>query len=440
MMGKREAEQFEQALQQAARGQSVEGQTAPLVHTARQVMTLSETPPPAPHGLQPGRQRFLAQAARLRAERLPRRPAFAWATRLAPALAVFVIVFGIALASVRASSTSLPGEALYSVKLAAEGIQVALTSHAEKRVSLELTLAEERLDEIVELLERQRPIGAAVSSSAVQQMEQALEMATELQNSAASPALLRLAEAIQQHEQAIAGAAGKPSEVPVLELLRAMEKVREDAAFGATDPSALRQRVRLGTPAGPTAQPSMPRPSPRGPSTATPQSPSASVVPGSMQTPQRTGQPSGSPGPSGTPNHIPGSTLTSQPAGGPQESHTPEPGDLPGATRTPSRTPRSSVTPQPTGSPQASHTPGPSQTPDPTGTPGSTPGSSVTPQPTEGPQASRTPGPSESPDPTRTPSRTPSSNVTPQSTGNPHASRTPEPGGTAGPGGSCGKN
>ncbi len=68
-MDKREAEQFENALRRAALGEPTEGWLTPLVHTARQVMILSETPPPPPHGLMPGRQRFLAEAARLRAEK-----------------------------------------------------------------------------------------------------------------------------------------------------------------------------------------------------------------------------------------------------------------------------------------------------------------------------------------------------------------------------------
>jgi hypothetical protein len=66
-MDKQETEQFEEALLRAALGEPAEGRLAPLVRTARQVMLLSETPPPPPHGLMPGRQRFLAEAAQLRA-------------------------------------------------------------------------------------------------------------------------------------------------------------------------------------------------------------------------------------------------------------------------------------------------------------------------------------------------------------------------------------
>jgi hypothetical protein len=103
-MDRREAEQFEKALHGAALAEPVEGRLAPLVHTARQVMTLSGTPPPPPHDLMPGRQRFLAEAARLRAESrgnplwLPlRRQTLAGVMRLATALAVIAILFGVVL-------------------------------------------------------------------------------------------------------------------------------------------------------------------------------------------------------------------------------------------------------------------------------------------------------------------------------------------------------
>ncbi len=67
-MDKQEANQCKQRSHQNSRGGAVEDWLDPVVQTSHQVMILSETPPPPPHGLAPGRQRFLAEAARLRAE------------------------------------------------------------------------------------------------------------------------------------------------------------------------------------------------------------------------------------------------------------------------------------------------------------------------------------------------------------------------------------
>jgi hypothetical protein len=352
-MEKQEAEQFEQALQQADQGEPVMGRLAPLVHTARQMMTLSETPPPPPHGLMPGRQRFLAEAARLRAESrgrplwLPsRRQRLAGVMRLAAALAAIAILFGVMAGVVQASAASLPGQPLYGVKLATERIQLALTSQPASRAALERAMAEERLDEIVALLQRQQAIGSSVSNRAMRQLEQALAASAQLQDPAAAQALQQLAEAIRQREQAMLGAAGELPEPLMRELLREMERVRQEAHAGQGDPDGLRRRLRQGAPTDtePTGQPG---------ATQVPQSPSPSGTPGPAHTPQHTG----------SPGQTPGAGATSQPTGGPQASRTPEPSATSQTSEPPhpSRTPGADVTPGPTGGPNS--TPGPGQTP-----------------------------------------------------------------------------
>ena len=72
-MSRKRANQLEQALARAARGETVEGPLDPLLHTARQLSTLADPPPPAPYKLAPGRQRFMAQAAVMRNRKGSRR-------------------------------------------------------------------------------------------------------------------------------------------------------------------------------------------------------------------------------------------------------------------------------------------------------------------------------------------------------------------------------
>ena len=67
-MSRKEAEEFEERLQRVARGETVEEKWAPLLETAQQATLLADPPPPPPHQLRPGRQRLLAEAARLRTE------------------------------------------------------------------------------------------------------------------------------------------------------------------------------------------------------------------------------------------------------------------------------------------------------------------------------------------------------------------------------------
>ena len=47
-MKRRKPEQFEEALQRAARGEGVEGELASLVEVAHQATALAEAPPPPP--------------------------------------------------------------------------------------------------------------------------------------------------------------------------------------------------------------------------------------------------------------------------------------------------------------------------------------------------------------------------------------------------------
>jgi hypothetical protein len=351
------AEQFEKELQQAGRGLSAEGRLAPLVDAARWVATQSEPPPAPPHGLMPGRQRFLAEAARLRAERAPRRLLPVRAMRLATALALAAILFGAALGAERATAASLPGQPLYSVKLAAESTRLALTGRPASRAALALALAEERLDEIVALLEQRKPIETEAWNRAERQLESALETAVGLEDPAAAPALGRLAEALRQREQAMLGLAGESPEPRVGHLLSTMEQVRREAYAGEGDPNGLRGRLRRATPPAPAflpdpSQTPLPSRTPGRPPTLQPPMPSPTGTPGPSRTPKGAGAPGQTPKPSATPM--------------PTSPHA-------------SRTPGPSATSQPSEPPHASRTPGSSGTPDPTGGPPLTPGPWQTP-------------------------------------------------------------
>ncbi len=342
-MDKQETNHCKQCSQQTSRGEAAEGRLDPVAQAAQQMMILAEVPPSPPHGLAPGRQRFLAEAARLRAGSRgkplglsPRRRLFGGAMKLATALAVIAILFGAVVGTTQAAAGSLPGQPLYGVKLATEQIRLAFAGQPANRAAVQQSLAEERLDEIVTLLERKQAVGPSVSTRATRQMEQALEASAQLEDAPAAQALQRLAEAVRQREQTMLGASGESIEPPVQEMLRQMERVRQEAHLGQGDPAGLRHRLRQGTPTGPTGQP--------GP-TQTPQPPSSIGTPGPAHTPQGTGMPNDSPGLSGTPGQAPGAGATSQPAGGPPASHTPGPG----------------ATSQTSEPPHGSHTPGPGQ-------------------------------------------------------------------------------
>ena len=150
-MSGREAERFEEALQQAAQGQAVRLRLHPLVQTARQAAVLSGPVPPPPCQLAPGRQRFLTEAVSLRAGKGKRREKqvrTAGVLGFGTALVALVLVLGLVFGAGQALAGGLPGGPLYGLKLGFEGVRLALTTDPQARANLSLALAEERLDEI----------------------------------------------------------------------------------------------------------------------------------------------------------------------------------------------------------------------------------------------------------------------------------------------------
>jgi hypothetical protein len=310
-MCRKEAEEFEERLQQLARGETVEEKWAPLIETAQQATMLADPPPPPPHQLQPGRQRLLAEAARLRlGKATPRKQ---WlqiqgTMRLAAALVAVVLVFGIVFGVGQAAADSLPGEPLYGLKLAAEEVRLALTTDSEAKTELSLTLTAKRLAEIADLLARGEPVDESVPQRLEQQLMAALQAALQIGEPAKTQALHRLETMIQQQQQvmtSVMAGLGPQQQVPVRQLLRVMERVHEQVQARQGEPG--------GTRPGPSVQPS---PSSAPASQATPRrgEPRPTEPPGEGVSPKPTREPGG-PMPTATPDSQPGPQPSDQPGG-----------------------------------------------------------------------------------------------------------------------------
>jgi hypothetical protein len=313
-MSRRDAERFERALQQPAKAEMTD-----LVETARRLEALAEPPPSPPHRLAPGRQRLLAEAARHRSAQTKRRKERRKMTgvmRLGTALLALVLVVGLTFGASQAAADSLPGEPPYGLKLAVEEARLSLTSDPDALAALNLALAEERLDEVTALLEQGQAVDEVVATRVEQQLRAAL--------AAPGQALEGLAVAIQQRQRTMEQLAGETPGEPLRQLIREMERVRQEAHAGQGEPQGGQQRQRQGTPADPAA---LPDPS----HTPGPAGPKATDQPGPGPVgPQPTDQPGTGPGPD--PSHTPepvGPQPTDQPGPGPMEpqpTHSPSPG------------------------------------------------------------------------------------------------------------------
>jgi hypothetical protein len=393
-MSRREAEEFEDRLQRVARGETVEEKWAPLIETAQQATMLADPPPPPPHHLQPGRQHLLAEAARLRTGKAtPRkqRSRIQGTMRLATALVAVVLVFGMVFVVGQAAAHSLPGEPLYGLKLAVEQVRLTLTENPETETELNLALSEKRLAEIMDLLAQGEPVDESVPQRLEQQLMAALQAALRIEEPAKTQALHRLETMIQQRRQVITSVMarlGPQQQVPVRQLLQAMERVHEQVQARQGEPG--------GTRPGPSVQPS---PSSAPASQATPKrgEPRPTEPPGEGVSPEPTRGPVG-PMPTTTPDSQPGPQPSDQPGGpmptdsqgsgpGPQPSETPG-GPMPtdsqggGPGSQPTETPGGPIPTDPPGGGHGSKPTGTAVGPTSTNSPGS-PGPQSTAEPNQ---------------------------------------------------------
>ena len=75
---------------------------------------------------------------------------------VAVAMLAITVVFSTAFGTVQAAQASLPGETLYPVKLGIEQAQVSLAFSEERKTELEMSFADVRLHEVVEIIQTEQ--------------------------------------------------------------------------------------------------------------------------------------------------------------------------------------------------------------------------------------------------------------------------------------------
>ena len=133
------------------------GELEPMLRLAIQLRTLGQPAEPSPAALRAGRERVLQQAARLRArqeeQRATSRLSLLFDVRLlrrsaaAVALACALLVMVLSGGTIAASANSLPGDALYPVKRAAEEFRLFLTVGGQAKANLTQEFDQRRRDE-----------------------------------------------------------------------------------------------------------------------------------------------------------------------------------------------------------------------------------------------------------------------------------------------------
>ncbi|MFN2225505.1 MAG: DUF5667 domain-containing protein [Anaerolineae bacterium] len=259
-MWRKQAERFEASLQQAARDENPEEPYHLLVKTANSVSAIDVPPPP--RGLVEGRRQLAAEASQLRFGRSAlqgRLPLFAGQRlRLVPVLASLLIVLALLPLFVQEVAASLPGSPLYGLKLLTQDLHSWVTSSPDAQADLDVSLAERRLNDVATALEQGHNIDDTAAQSAEKQLSRAMQTVAQNPETAGAAAPLQLLDAVQNCERVMVQALDRMSEsdqMALRDLLRQMERVRQELHSGAGTASGEQGRAQYGDPPSPEEMP-----------------------------------------------------------------------------------------------------------------------------------------------------------------------------------------
>lgn len=144
----------------------------PLIRLAVAVREASRREAPA-HLRDRLQQRLLTEVT---PRKMPRRSLLFGLPRWATAAAAVLLVAIVAGGTLTTSASSLPGDVLYPVKTAAEGVRLTLARDPDAVADLHLEFAQRRLEETRALAEAQRPIPPAVLDNIMKETQRAEEL------------------------------------------------------------------------------------------------------------------------------------------------------------------------------------------------------------------------------------------------------------------------
>jgi hypothetical protein len=179
---------------------------------------------------------------------------------LALARGALIVIFALAgtTGTALAAQSSQPDDALYPVKLWTEDLQLALASNPQTDLELLLGWIEERVDEMAAMEAQGEPIPQQTAERLQTQLQQALQLASELDDHAMIQALEQLRITTQQQIQRMEQLRQNASQAndEVLQLMQQnMNQIRVTAEQGIEDPTTYRQRQGTNRPDTAPVQP-----------------------------------------------------------------------------------------------------------------------------------------------------------------------------------------
>jgi hypothetical protein len=232
------------------------GQLRPLLQLAADTGSQLASVPPPPGGLSPGRTRLLTAASRLRAQLPPvpiqedinrRREMRLRLLAKFASVTLTVLVFMAALGGgvVWAASGSIPGDALYPLKLGIEDLRLSRAASAQSQVALALQFAEERAAEIEELAELESPAPEQLLARMELHIQHALQQAASAPEGSMAGLLEQVRQSTQTQIQAlerVREGASEATQARIQLALQICQRLHEETLAGLSDPQTFRWR------------------------------------------------------------------------------------------------------------------------------------------------------------------------------------------------------
>jgi len=170
---------------------------------------------------------------------------------LAPITIAFILaltlIFGGTWGTVYAAQDSLPGDFLYSVKLAGENLHLTFTASPETKINLMTTYSDRRVEEALKLASLGKEVPESLPTKAETQLDGIFELAAGLDSEAMSQALSGVQIHLRDQDRYMTQVMdGLPEGVdPQLTRLQAMLQARQQlAATGIDEPNVFRHLFR----------------------------------------------------------------------------------------------------------------------------------------------------------------------------------------------------
>jgi hypothetical protein len=230
----------------------------------KSLSALQNVAPRSPDAEKSGRARFLQQAAALRRNRFVSRQKrqfdlrsilpFLFSRAARPiwiaAAAVFmamILILTSGGAVVYASQGSLPGQALYPLKLYSEDLRLELANSPRSQLQLNLEFANRRLDEIDQLAATGQEPSDDVINRLQDELDNSIQGTSGLDDAEARPALENLRNNLQRHTDQLVKLQSQANPRAAAEFARVVEMLKARVALaeqGIKDPQALRQIMK----------------------------------------------------------------------------------------------------------------------------------------------------------------------------------------------------